>query len=124
VHHAHRAGHREAPAEARRARRERHLVRGRERGALPALRKPNRFQNHIQFKESWAISKLTRGNTYVLIERDQRGVPSAFYVLDPSRVKVLVAPDGAVFYELQIDNLAGLERNGWPCRRRRSFTTG
>jgi HK97 family phage portal protein len=75
----------------------------------PALRKPNRFQNHIQFKESWAISKLTRGNTYVLIERDQRGVPSAFYVLDPSRVKVLVAPDGAVFYELHIDNLAGIE---------------
>jgi phage portal protein BeeE len=36
----------------------------------PALRRPNRHQNHIQFKESWAISKLTRGNTYVLIERD------------------------------------------------------
>jgi HK97 family phage portal protein len=75
----------------------------------PALRRPNRHQNHIQFKESWAISKLTRGNTYVLIERDQRGVPSAFYVLDPSRVSVLVAPDGAVFYELRVDNLAGLE---------------
>jgi HK97 family phage portal protein len=74
----------------------------------PALRKPNRFQNYIQFKESWAISKLTRGNTYVLIERDARNVPSAFYVLDPCRVKVLVAPDGAVFYELAIDNLAGL----------------
>jgi HK97 family phage portal protein len=77
----------------------------------PALRKPNRFQNHIQFKESWAISKLTRGNTYCLIERDQRGVPSAFYVLDPSRVQVLVAPDGAVFYQLQTDNLAGLEED-------------
>lgn len=73
------------------------------------LRRPNRFQNHIQFKESWAISKLSRGNTYCLIERDLRGVPSAFYVLDPSRVKVLVAPDGAVFYELHADNLAGLE---------------
>jgi HK97 family phage portal protein len=75
----------------------------------PSLRRPNRFQNHIQFKESWAISKLTRGNTYVLIERDGRGVPSAFYVLDPSRVTVLVAPDGAVFYELRQDNLAGLD---------------
>jgi HK97 family phage portal protein len=76
----------------------------------PALRRPNRFQNHIQFKEWWAASKLIRGNTYVLIERDLRGVPSAFYVLDPSRVQVLVAPDGAVFYELQTDNLAGLEQ--------------
>jgi HK97 family phage portal protein len=75
----------------------------------PALRKPNRFQNHIQFKEAWAISKLTHGNTYVLIERDQRKVPSAFYVLDPTRVKPLVAADGSVFYDLQIDNLAGLE---------------
>jgi phage portal protein BeeE len=77
----------------------------------PALRKPNRFQNHIQFKESWAISKLTRGNTYVLIERDLRGVPTAFYVLDPSRVRVLVAPDGAVFYELSADNLSGLQQD-------------
>jgi HK97 family phage portal protein len=77
----------------------------------PTLRRPNRFQNHIQFKESWAISKLTRGNTYVLIERDLRGVPSAFYVLDPTRVKVLVAPDGAVFYELHADNLAGFEND-------------
>jgi HK97 family phage portal protein len=77
----------------------------------PALRKPNRFQNHIQFKESWAISKLVRGNTYVLIERDARRVPTAFYVLDPSRVKVLVAPDGAVFYELHADNLAGFEHD-------------
>jgi HK97 family phage portal protein len=77
----------------------------------PALRRPNRFQNHIQFKESWAISKLTRGNTYVLLERDRRGVVSAMYVLDPNRVKVLVAPDGAVFYELHQDNLAGIEQD-------------
>lgn len=77
----------------------------------PVLRRPNRFQNHIQFKESWAISKLSRGNTYVLIERDLRGVPSAFYVLDPARVQVLVAPDGAVFYDLHTDNLAGLEQD-------------
>jgi HK97 family phage portal protein len=77
----------------------------------PALRRPNRFQNHIQFKESWAISKLTRGNTYVLLERDGRGVVSAMYVLDPNRVTVLVAPDGAVFYELHQDNLAGLEQD-------------
>ncbi|MDB4914050.1 MAG: phage portal protein [Gemmatimonadetes bacterium] len=77
----------------------------------PALRRPNRFQNHIQFKESWAISKLTHGNTYILIERDARGVPSAFYVLDPTRVTVLVSPDGAVFYQLKADNLAGFEQD-------------
>lgn len=75
----------------------------------PALRRPNHFQNHIQFKESWAISKLTRGNTYVLMERDLRGVAIRFYILDPSRVTVLVAPDGSVFYNLQHDYLSGLE---------------
>lgn len=77
----------------------------------PVLRRPNRFQNHIQFKESWAISKLTHGNTYVLIERDARQVPRAYYILDPTRVTVLVAPDGSVFYQLKQDNLAGIEND-------------
>jgi phage portal protein BeeE len=38
------------------------------------LRKPNRFQTRIQFLESWALSKLSRGNTYVLKQRDNRNV--------------------------------------------------
>lgn len=75
----------------------------------PVLRKPNRFQNHIQFKEWWAMSKLTRGNTYALKQRDNRGVVAALYLIDPTRVQVLVAPDGSVFYELQADNLSGLD---------------
>jgi len=76
----------------------------------PVIRKPNRFQNHIQFKEWWTTSKLTHGNTYVLLERDSRGVVSDMYVLDssPGRVTVLVAPDGAVFYQIKTDNLAGI----------------
>lgn len=75
----------------------------------PVLRKPNRFQNHIQFKESWQFSKLAWGNTYVLKERDNRGVVRALYVLDPHRVQVLVAPDGSVFYALQADNLSSVQ---------------
>lgn len=74
----------------------------------PVLRKPNRYQNHIQFKEWWAMSKLTRGNTYALKQRDNRGVVTALYLLDPNRVTPLVAPDGAVFYELRRDDLNGL----------------
>jgi HK97 family phage portal protein len=74
----------------------------------PVLRKPNRYQNHIQFKECWLLSKLTRGNTYVLKERDSRGVVVALYVLDPARVCALVADDGSVFYQLNIDNLSGV----------------
>ena len=38
------------------------------------LREPNGYQNHIQFKENWFLSKLSKGNAYALKERDQRGV--------------------------------------------------
>jgi HK97 family phage portal protein len=75
----------------------------------PVLRKPNRFQTRNQFYEAWAVSKLSRGNTVVLKERDARGVVVALYILDWSRVTPLVAPDGSVFYRLSADNLAGME---------------
>lgn len=73
------------------------------------LKRPNRYQNHIQFKEAWAISRLTRGNTYALKERDGRRIVRALYLLDPQRVQVLVAPDGSVFYRLHADNLSNVE---------------
>lgn len=75
----------------------------------PVLRKPNRFQNHIQFKEWWIHSKLGSGNVYVLKERDNRGVVRALYILDPCRVTPLIAPDGSVFYDLGQDYLSGLD---------------
>jgi HK97 family phage portal protein len=75
----------------------------------PVLRKPNRFQNRIQFFEWWITSKLIRGNAYVLLRRDNRGVVIGMYLLDPNRVRPMVAPDGEVFYELQGDNLIGEE---------------
>lgn len=77
----------------------------------PVLRKPNHFQNRIQFVENWVLSKLTRGNTYVLKERDNRGVVRKLYVLDPNRVLPLVSESGEVFYQLSADNIAGLEQD-------------
>jgi HK97 family phage portal protein len=77
----------------------------------PVLRKPNRYQNRIKFIEQWIISKLVHGNAYVLKERDARNVVVALYVLDPCRVKVLVAPDGAVYYELGRDDLSGVSES-------------
>ena len=74
----------------------------------PVLRKPNRYQNYIQFKEWWAMSKLLRGNTYALKQRDSRGVVVALYILDPDRVQPLVADDGSIYYALGQDNLTGL----------------
>jgi HK97 family phage portal protein len=75
----------------------------------PVLRKPNRFQTRIQFLETWALSKLSRGNTVVLKQRDNRNVVVALYVLDWTRVTPLVTPDGSIYYELRTDNLAGIQ---------------
>lgn len=74
----------------------------------PVLRRPNHFQTRQQFVESWLVSKLIHGNTYGLKQRDMRGVVTAIYVLDPSRCRPLVAPNGDVFYELNSDDLARL----------------
>lgn len=76
---------------------------------LPVLRKPNHYQNRIKFIESWIVSKLLDGNTYILKKReDERRIVTHLYPLDPRRVLPLVAPSGDVFYELNTDNLSGL----------------
>lgn len=72
------------------------------------LKKPNHYQNHIQFKEHWLGSKLSNGNTYVLKERDASGRVVALYVLDPLKVVPLVADNGDVFYRLNEDRLSQL----------------
>jgi HK97 family phage portal protein len=76
----------------------------------PVLRKPNRYQNRIKFIEQWVVSKLLHGNTYVLKQRDSRGVVVAMYILDPTRTKPLVAPDGSIYYQLSQDNLSGIDQ--------------
>jgi HK97 family phage portal protein len=77
----------------------------------PVLRKPNHFQNRIQFYENWVNSKLNRGNTYILLKRDGRNVVVGMYVLNPDRVQPLVSDDGAVFYELKTDNLSAIKED-------------
>jgi HK97 family phage portal protein len=75
----------------------------------PVLRRPNDYQTRNQFWECWLLSKLSRGNTYVLKERDNRQVVTALHVLDPTRVQPLIADDESVFYRLSTDNLAGID---------------
>jgi HK97 family phage portal protein len=72
----------------------------------PVLRKPNGYQNRIQFFENWVLSKLQTGNAYILKQRDGRGVVTKLYVLDPNRCRPLVADDGSIFYELMTDTLS------------------
>jgi HK97 family phage portal protein len=74
------------------------------------LQKPNHYQNRLQFFLYWVLAKLASGNTYALKQRnDARGLVTALYVLDAQRVKPLVAPDGAVYYQLHVDYLSGLD---------------
>jgi HK97 family phage portal protein len=80
----------------------------------PVLKRPNHFQTRQQFIESWVISKLLHGNAYILKIRDDRRVVKAMYVLDPTRVTPLVAPDGSVFYELRRDDLSKLPQEDYP----------
>jgi HK97 family phage portal protein len=75
---------------------------------LPVLRKPNTYQNRIQFVKHWIISKLIYGNTYVLKQYDERHVVTQLHILDPNLVNVLVSPDGGVYYELKIDVLTNV----------------
>ena len=74
----------------------------------PVLRKPNHYQTAQQFRESWSLSLLLHGNTYVLKGRDARGVVDRLYILDPCRVLPMVSETGDVFYQLNFptaDNL-------------------
>ncbi|MEO8719450.1 MAG: phage portal protein, partial [Burkholderiales bacterium] len=74
----------------------------------PVLRKPNRYQTRPQFIEQWVSSKLIWGNTYVLKERDRRGVVEAMYVLNPASVRAMIAPDSSIYYQLGNNRLAGV----------------
>lgn len=77
----------------------------------PVLRKPNRYQTRIQFLSQWITCKLLHGNAYIIKERDGRGVVVALYILDPGRITPLIAEDGAVFYRIKGDALAGVTAN-------------
>lgn len=79
----------------------------------PVLRKPNHYQTRIQFYQQWIISKLIYGNTYVLLERDNRGgefqgVVRYMYILNPEWVTPLISASGELYYQLSQDPLKGL----------------
>jgi HK97 family phage portal protein len=80
-----------------------------ESGPLAELiRKPNGYQNRIQFIENWILSKMIHGNTYVLKIRGSGGEVKEMKVLDPSYVTVLVSDAGNVYYQLATDALSGI----------------
>ncbi|WP_049294039.1 phage portal protein [Franconibacter helveticus] len=72
-------------------------------------RRPNAFQNRMQFFECWLNSKLCYGNTVVLKIRNTRGEITELRILDWNKVTPLVADDGSVFYQINPDNMTGVE---------------
>lgn len=76
------------------------------------LNRPNPYQNRIQFFENWVLSKLIRGNTYVLKGRDRDGRVNRLYILHPDLVTPLVSESGDVFYQLGGDNLNDIDQLG------------
>lgn len=74
------------------------------------LNKPNAFQNRIQFFEGWVTSKFCHGNTVALKIRNTRGEITELRILDWNKVTPLVADDGSVFYQINPDNMTGIEK--------------
>uniref|UniRef100_UPI003965CF61 phage portal protein n=1 Tax=Klebsiella pneumoniae TaxID=573 RepID=UPI003965CF61 len=60
-------------------------------GDIPALyKRPNAFQNRIQFFENWLNSKLCHGNTVALKIRNNAGKITELRLLDWNKVTPLV----------------------------------
>lgn len=77
------------------------------------LRKPNSYQNRLQFIEQWIGSKLLHGNAYALKRRDAVGRIVGLLLINPERVEPLIAEDGSVFYRLSPnDRLSGITDEG------------
>jgi HK97 family phage portal protein len=75
---------------------------------MAVLEKPNRYQTRIQFFAQWAVSLMLYGNTYVLKERDQRGIVTEMYVLPGDAVRPMVCADGSIYYQISSWALCGL----------------
>lgn len=80
----------------------------------PVLRKPNHYQTQQQFREAWILAKLIHGNAYILKGRDERGVVTRLYVLDPCRVMPMVSDSGDVFYQLNYPTSDNLLPDNYP----------
>ena len=76
------------------------------------FRTPNEYQTHSDLLYAFVQSYLLQGNAYCYAgKRNGRGETTELHVLNPYKVKALIADDGSVFYECGEDFLAGLRPN-------------
>ena len=73
------------------------------------LRRPNGYQTRSDFMQYALACVLLEGNFYALVERDGTGAPMALHPLQPFSVEPRIGEDGAVYYRIQADRLAGID---------------
>ncbi len=66
----------------------------------PMLRKPNPWQNGMEFREMLMCGLIMRGNGYAVMPRNNRGIPIMFIPINPDRVALWEAQDGGLFYRV------------------------
>jgi len=64
------------------------------------LRKPNPWQNGMEFREMLMCGTIMRGNGYAVIIRNGRGIPIMFVPINPDRVALWEAQDGELLYRV------------------------
>lgn len=62
---------------------------------------PNAYQTRVDFWGQFMASALFTGNTYVLLVRDARNVIDSMHILDPRKVRAMIAADGSIWYHTQ-----------------------
>lgn len=67
---------------------------------VPLLRRPNPWQNWMEFCEMLMCGLIMRGNGYAVIIRNGRGIPLMFVPINPDRVALWEAQDGELFYRV------------------------
>lgn len=72
------------------------------------MRRPNGYQNGMQFMQSVLVSYLTTGNAYIYKVYDNRNLVRELHVLDPRSCWPAVTPDGSIYYRAGMNVLAGM----------------
>jgi HK97 family phage portal protein len=75
-------------------------VKPKEHWLAQLLRRPNSWQNWLEFCEMLQIGLLMRGNGYAVMLRNGRGIPQQLVPINPDHVALWEAQDGSLFYKV------------------------
>ncbi|HSR78749.1 MAG TPA: phage portal protein [Xanthobacteraceae bacterium] len=64
------------------------------------MRRPNRWQSRFQFWAYVLTAYCLRGNSYIVIQRDQAGRPVELVPVSPDRITLQISPEGNLWYRV------------------------